>query len=216
MHLQSTVILRVDVLWCLIYNGQSIRPVQSHARAEGHNILGTEAPREILNRCITPHENSGMDGSIARCDSPFWSSWAQPLRSKFEIWGRNLEARTMRQLRCVWNGKQHSQAQRNGQSCIPLAFGCLVSTSTLLIETKGKKISGLRCTCWAVKIWIQQNWRLFEYIETRERFSQPLETCKQMRKQQCASNASNSVAWKTRPKPRIPLWVDQWPKSTSC
>ena len=36
---------------------------------EWHNILVTEAQRAMLRRNITPHENTGKKGSIARCDS---------------------------------------------------------------------------------------------------------------------------------------------------
>ena len=48
----------------------------------------------------------------------------------------------MRSKRCVGNGKKYVQAQRKGQSYIPHAFGGLVSTSTILNETRGKIISG--------------------------------------------------------------------------
>ena len=49
---------------------QDIDPVEVQFDfPEGHRILGTKAQRAILRRCITPHENSGKKGSIARCDS---------------------------------------------------------------------------------------------------------------------------------------------------
>ena len=48
----------------------------------------------------------------------------------------------MRSKRCVGNGKKYVQAQRKGQSYIPHAFGGLVSTSTILNETRGKTVSG--------------------------------------------------------------------------
>ena len=41
-------------------------------------------------------------------------------------------------MRPLGNGKRYSQAQRKGQSYILLAFGCLVSTSAILNETRGK------------------------------------------------------------------------------
>ena len=47
----------------------------------GPKILGTEAQRAILNRHITPHENSGKEGSIARCDSKHRFSRAWSLSS---------------------------------------------------------------------------------------------------------------------------------------
>ena len=49
---------------------QDIGPRKSNSilRKE-HNILGTKAQHAILEGYITPHENSGMKGSIARCDS---------------------------------------------------------------------------------------------------------------------------------------------------
>ena len=52
------------------------------------------------------------------------------------------------------NDKKYSQAQRKGQRYILLAFRCLVSTNTILAETRGKII--------------QLNWRLFEWPETLE------------------------------------------------
>ena len=46
---------------------------------------------------------------------------------------------------------------------------------------------GSQCTCWTGKIWIQLNWRLFEYPEIQQRILQSIEKCRQMRKQQCTS-----------------------------
>ena len=49
----------------------------------------------------------------------------------------NLSASVGSKERCVENGKKYSQAQRNCQRNILLACGCLVSTNTILNETRG-------------------------------------------------------------------------------
>ena len=57
--------------------------------AEGHKIPRTKAQNAILKQCITPHENLGKNGSIARCDSAHQSSWAQPSGSKKRLWNKS-------------------------------------------------------------------------------------------------------------------------------
>ena len=44
---------------------------------EEHQIFGTESQRASLKRSFTPRENSGKKGSVARCGSEHWFSWAR-------------------------------------------------------------------------------------------------------------------------------------------
>ena len=60
--------------------------------------------------------------------------------------------------------------------------------------------------CWAGKIWVQPNWRLFGHPETPQRLSQPMEKCKNMRKPQYTFTTLSS-SWRCKSsKTRLLSW----------
>ena len=138
----------------------------------------------------------------------------------------------MRSRRCVEMCKRYSQARRKGQSYILLAFGCLVSASAILNETKGKRIC---CRFWrnnshAGKVRSHLSW-------TGDRSSIPRPNDGSYSQWRSANKwGSNSVRqwsglfvtvltledtppvlslWKSLRRSRIFLWLGQWSKITS-
>ena len=61
-----------------------------------------------------------------------------------------------------------------------------------------------QCTCWAGKIWVQPNCRLFGHPETPQRLSQPMEKCKHMRKPQYTFTTLSS-SWRCKSSKDTPL-----------
>ena len=98
---------------------------------EGHTILGTEAQRALRSQGTLRHVK------IWKIKGPSQGDFSI-LNLHERSPGRNLESRAMRPQRCVGNGCTCSQAQREGQRHILLAFRRLVITSAIFDETRGK------------------------------------------------------------------------------
>ena len=127
----------------------------------------------------------------------------------------------MRRQRCVGNVGRYPQAQWKGQATFDSPSEVWSCTTAIFDETRGKNSSEL-------KIWIQQNWKLFDYPETYNGYHSPwwsankwgrnsvrqrpwfIRDRKKFRGYSCSP-----IAWKTLRRSRICQWVGHWSKTTS-
>ena len=104
---------------------------------ERHRILGADAQREILKGYVAPHENLWKEGSMARCDSAFWSSGAQAF--VFRNLRTDLRYDALAETRGKWQKLFASAEKRTKLHSTRLQrFG--VHQSTILNETRGLRI----------------------------------------------------------------------------
>ena len=145
---------------------------------------------------------------------------------------RFFKTSTMRQQGRVGNGKKSIQAQRKRQSFFLLAFGCLVSTSAIHHEFRGKII----CRRFqSLNAHAEQERSELSWTGNRSIVPKP---CNGYYSQRRSTNkwrsnserrrfgsildstdprwyTSSSIAWKTLRGSSIFFWVGQWPTTTS-
>ena len=166
---------------------QDIEPQKSNLiLRKGTKSQGPKRRMQFSNsalRHMKIWERMGPSQGVIQHTSPHERSLQAPRR--------DFETKAMRPQRRVGNGKMYSQSQREGQSYILVAFGCLVSTSAIRNETRRKIIC---CRFRSLDAHVEQESSEFSWTGDRWSIQNPnngycshWEKCKQMKKQQCSS-----------------------------